>query len=273
MSTVRLGSEVHAPRTGAEDAPSVVLIGSLGSDRSMWAEQAAALSEEFRVVVVDLRGHGESEIPAGPYSIDDLANDVLSELDRLDIRSAHVVGLSIGGAVAQWLGVHYPDRVDSLTLICTAFKFGEPDNWRDRAATVRAEGVAAVADAVVARWLTPKGAEKNSELVARLHSMVVSTPTEGYAGCCESLAGFDISGDLARIDRPTLVIAGDEDPSTPPEVVRGIADRISGARFELLSPAAHVPTVEVPGQVNGLLRAHIRRVSATSGPTGSPDDS
>lgn len=265
MSTARLGNQVHLSDSTPEGAPTVVLVGSLGSDRSMWDAQAADLSREFRVVAVDLPGHGDSEVPPGPYSIAGLAADVIATLDSLDIRSAHVVGLSIGGAVAQWIGLHHSERVDSLTFMCTAPRFGQPEAWRERAATVRADGVEAVADAVAARWVTPAGAEADPDLFARLRRMIVATPVEGYAGCCDALADFDVTAELPRIDRPTLVIAGDEDPSTAPDVVRAIAESVPGARFELLSPAAHVPAVELPEQVTELLREHVRRVAAGPG--------
>src|SRR5699024_7216049 len=176
----------------------------------------------------------------------------------------HVAGLSLGGAVSQWLAVHESARVRSAVLMCTAAKFGEPSAWLERAATVRADGTAAVADAVAARWVTPARAEREPELLASLRAMVVATPAEGYASCCDALSGWDGRADLARIACPTTVVAGDEDPSTPPEVLREIADGVAGSEFVLLSPAAHVPAVESPERVTEVLRAHLAAAAATA---------
>lgn len=250
-----LSYEVSGPRSA--EIPVVVLLGSLGSDRSMWDAQVSDLSRDHTVVAVDHRGHGASEVVPGPCTVADLAADVLALLDSLGVDGFHVVGLSLGGAVAQWLAVNEPARVQSSALLCTAAKFGEPAGWVERAAAVREGGVAAVADAVVARWITPARAETEPELVAKLREMVLGTTTEGYAAACDALSGWDNRADLGRITCPTLVLAGDEDPSTPPEVLREIADGVPGSTFVTLSPAAHVPTVEIPDRVSEALRAHL----------------
>lgn len=255
--TAVLSHQVHGPADGDHDAPTVVLLGSLGSDRSMWDEQVRDLSRDHRVIAVDHRGHGQSQVIEGPTTIDELAGDVVALLDSLDVGGFHVAGLSLGGAVAQWLAVHHPQRVESVALLCTAAKFGEPSAWHDRAAAVREGGVEAVVDAVVARWLTPARAEADPELVERLREMVLATPAEGYASCCDALAGWDNRADLARISCPTLVLAGDQDPSTPPEVLREIADGVPGAELVVVTPAAHVPTVEIPDRVTAVLRGHL----------------
>ncbi|MDJ0422101.1 3-oxoadipate enol-lactonase [Dietzia kunjamensis] len=250
-----LSHEVSGPRSA--DTPVLVLLGSLGSDRSMWDAQVRDLSRDHTVVAVDQRGHGTSEVVPGPCTIADLAADVLALLDSLDVDRFHVAGLSLGGAVAQWLAVHEPTRVLSTALLCTAARFGEPSGWADRAAAVREGGTAAVADAVVARWITAARAEAEPELVAGLREMVLGTPAEGYASCCDALAGWDNRAELGRISCPTLVLAGDEDPSTPPEVLREIADGVPGADFVVVSPAAHVPTVEIPDRITDVLRRHL----------------
>lgn len=253
-----LSYEVSGPRSGT----TVVLLGSLGSDRSMWDAQVSDLARDHTVVAVDHRGHGGSEVVPGPCTVADLAADVLTLLDSLGVEGFHVVGLSLGGAVAQWLAVHEPARVRSAALLCTAAKFGEPSGWVERAAAVREGGVAAVADGVVARWITPARAGAEPELVAKLREMVMGTDPEGYAAACDALSGWDNRADLGRISCPTLVLAGDEDPSTPPEVLREIADGVPGSTFVTLSPAAHVPTVEVPDRVSEALRAHLSAAAA-----------
>lgn len=253
--TATLPHEVSGPRSA--DSPVVVFLGSLGSDRSMWDSQVRDLARDHTVIAVDHRGHGTSEVVSGPCTVADLAADVLAVLDSHGVDGFHVAGLSLGGAVAQWLAIHEPTRVRSAALLCTAAKFGEPSAWLERAATVREGGTEAVADAVVARWLTPAGAEANPELVSSLKEMVLATSAEGYASCCDALSGWDAHADLTRITCPTLVVAGDEDPSTPPEVVQKIADGVPNSEFVILSPAAHVPTVEVPDRVTEVLRTHL----------------
>lgn len=235
----------------------VVLIGSLGSDRSMWDPQIPALTAVADVVAVDLRGHGKSPVPDGPYSVRDLAEDVLAVMDSQSIESAHLVGLSLGGAVAQWIAVHRPARVRSLSLLCTSAKFGDPSGWMDRAAAARTGGTESLADAVLSRWFTADLADRDAELAARHRAMITATPDEGYAACCEALAEWDNRADLARISAPTLVVAGEQDPATTPEDMRIIADGIARSKFHVLSPAAHLANVEQAGEVTRLIVEHI----------------
>lgn len=262
MLPASLSYEMHVPARATGSEPTVVLLGSLGSTRSMWHAQSRGLSERYRVLAIDHRGHGGSELIEGPATMDALAGDVLSVLDSVGVDSAHVVGLSLGGAVAQHLAIHRPERVDSLALLCTAARFGDPAGWTERAATVREKGMDAVTDAVVARWLSPRFAELNPEIVGRLRAMVHSTPAEGYAAACDALAGFDSRAALGGIGVPLLAVAGDVDPSTPPELVREIVDLVGHGRMEVLSPAAHVPTFEHPAQVTSLLLEHLDAAAA-----------
>ncbi len=231
----------------------VVLIGSLGSDRSMWNPQVQALTAVADVVAVDLRGHGLSPVPTGPYTVTELADDVLAVLDSLGRERVHVIGLSLGGAVAQWLAVNHPGRVDSLTLLCTSARFGEPQGWLDRAATVRTSGTQSLADAVLARWFTT---EFDGDTIT-FRQMIASTPDEGYAACCEALAGWDSRADLGKITAPTLVIAGEHDPATTPADMRILADGIPDAEFHVLSPAAHLANIEQSEQVSRLIIEHV----------------
>ncbi len=248
------------------DAPTVVLLGSLGSDRSMWDPQIVALAAGHEVLAVELRGHGESPSPAGDYTIAELAGDVLALLDRLGRDAVHLVGLSLGGAVAQRIAAYHPTRVHTLTLLCTAAKFGTPQTWLDRAAAVRAEGTGSLAEAVVGRWFTTGLAARDPELVARSRAMVAATPDEGYAACCVALAHWDGRPDLARITAPTLVIAGAQDPATTPGDMRHLAEGIANSVLHVLDPAAHLANVEQAGQVSALITTHIagRRERATA---------
>lgn len=250
---------LHHERHGDPTAPTVLLLGSLGSDLSMWRPQIDALAATRHVVAVDHRGHGSSPAPQGPYTVDELGADIVTLLDSLELDTVDHVGLSLGGAVGQWLAAHHPDRIRTLTLLCTSAAFVPAQPWYDRAATVRADGLASIADAIVSRWFSPDRAERDPDLVARHVEMVKGTTDEGYAGCCEALATWDGRDDLARITAPTLVIAGEQDPATPPSAMRALADGIAGAEFHVVGPAAHLANVEQPELVTDLIAAHLGR--------------
>ncbi len=238
---------------GREGAPAIVFTGSLGTDLTMWSAQSDRLGERFRTLRYDVRGHGGSEVPDGPYAISDLGSDLVALLDRLEIERASLCGLSIGGMVSMWVAAHAPERVERLVLCCTSALLGPPEAWRERAATVRASGVEAIADAVLARWFTPAFAEAHPEVIERMRRILTATPPEGYAGCCEAIAAMDLTGDLPGVSAPTLVLAGADDPATPPEHGERIAGLIPGARFEVVSPAAHLATVERPDLTTAMI--------------------
>lgn len=250
--TVRLHHQVW----GAPDRPTVVVGGSVGSTLATWEPQLAALAVDFHVIAYDHRGHGGSPAPAGPYAIDDLARDVVALLDSYQVARAHLVGLSLGGMVAQHIAARAPDRVNRLVLLCTTAHYEDPQPWTDRAATVRAGGTEAVADVTLERWLTAGYRRDHPQETARLRQLIVSVDRDGYAGCCEAIAGMDLRPDLPRIQSPTLVLAGEQDRATPPEQLRKLAAAIPGARFVVV-PGAHVPPIEHPDVVTSLLLGHL----------------
>jgi 3-oxoadipate enol-lactonase len=242
---------------GPDGAPVLVLGSSLGTDLRMWEPQLPALSRHFRVVRYDHRGHGSSEVPAGPYSLADLAGDVLALLDHLGVGRAHLGGLSLGGMVAMWLAAHAPARVDRVVLFCTSAYLPPPQGWLDRAATVRDGGTAAVVDAVTARWFTPAFATARPDVLAAHRAMMVSQPRAGYAACCEAVAGMDLRDALPAVEAPTLVVAGRNDLATPEPHARTIAERIGpAARVELVD-GAHLATVENPEVCSELIVKHL----------------
>jgi 3-oxoadipate enol-lactonase len=247
--------------SGPDGAPVIAFGGSLGTDLTMWKPQADALGRRFRVLRYDIRGHGDSPAPPGPYSMADLGSDLLALLDRLGIDRVFLCGLSIGGMISMWAAAHAPDRVERLVLCSTSAQLGPPETWRERAATVREQGVGAIADTVLERWFTPRFRETRTDVVEGIRAVLIATPREGYAGCCEAIAAMDLRGGLPSITAPTLVIAADEDPSTPPEHGRLIADRIPGARFELITNARHIVSMERAELVTALILRHL-----------SPDD-
>ncbi|GIF74375.1 3-oxoadipate enol-lactonase [Asanoa siamensis] len=240
---------------GPASAPVLVLGSSLGTTRAMWAPQMAALRAGFRIVAFDHRGHGGSPVPPGPYSIEDLGRDVLALLDHLGLERVHYAGLSLGGMVGMWLAAHAPARIDRLALLCTAAHLPPASGWHQRAATVRAEGMGVLADASLARWFTP--AFPPDEAAAFAKTLVALDPG-GYASCCEAIAGMDLRPVLDRITAPTLVVAGDADPATPPAQAQAIVDGIGpGATLVVLPDAAHLASVERAEQVTDLLRRHL----------------
>jgi 3-oxoadipate enol-lactonase len=245
--------EVHAVVTGS--GPAVVLSNSLGSDYRMWDAQIAELKKHFTVVRYDTRGHGASPVPDGPYTIDDLTDDVVALLDRLGIERAHIVGLSMGGMTAMRLAARNPERVARMVLLCTGAQLPPAQGWTDRATTVRTQGSQAVAEAVVARWFSPGYTGDRS----RWEAMVAATPAEGYAGCCEAIAQLDLREQLSMITAPTLAIAGVDDPATPPAKLEQIADAIPGTKLLVVEHAAHLANAEQPGTITPALIAHLEQ--------------
>ena len=219
----------------------VVLCGSLGSTAAMWDPQRPVLAEH-EVVVIEHPGHGAAPV-AEVTSVADLA---ARTLEQVEAHRFAFVGLSLGGAVGMQLALDVPERVEQLVLACTAARFGDPQQWLDRAATVRADGLEAIADAVLARWFV-------AEPDPRWREMFLCVDPEGYARCCEALARWDARNALASIGAPALAIAGDADPSTPPDYLRELADGIPGARLEVLQGAAHLANIERADEFNRLL--------------------
>src|SRR3954471_19224537 len=251
MSTVEVDHTVDGP----EDAPVVLLSNSLGATRAMWDPQVPVLAERYRVVTYDTRGHGTSPAPAGPYTLDDLVDDLVALLDRLGAQRAHVAGLSLGAMPPLGLAGGEPQRVHRLAVLCSSAKT-EPQGFLDRAAAARAEGTASFAPAVAGRWLTPPYAAGHPELVARLEAMIAGCDDEGYAACAEVVARVDLRDDLPRITAPTLVVSGAEDPALPPAHQEAIAAGIPGAELLTVSPGAHLTNLEQPLRITGALLGH-----------------
>ncbi|MFC3453915.1 3-oxoadipate enol-lactonase [Amycolatopsis speibonae] len=249
---------VHSVVEGPADGPVVVFSGSLGSDHRMWDPQVKPLVEKgFRVIRYDSRGHGASPVPPGPYTLEDLGGDLVALLDEHGAERAHVVGLSLGGMTGMWLGVHAPDRIESLVLCCTSAKLGPPSMWADRAKTVRKNGTASVAEAGVGRWLTPGHVAAHPGQAAFLREMIAAVPAEGYAASCQAVERMDLVGDLPKIAARTLVIAGAEDPATPVEHAEVIAGGIPDARLAVVEGAAHLGSFEQPERFTALILEHL----------------
>jgi 3-oxoadipate enol-lactonase len=249
--------ELYHETAGVPDAPTVVFAPSLGTRLSIWDPQARELEARFQTVRCDLRGHGRSDVPKGPYSIAGLGRDLLGLLDRLELRRASLCGISIGAMGCMWVAANAPDRVERLVVCCSSAAIGAGDRYRARAAAVRARGMEVVADEVLERWFTPRFRGRHPEVVERMRSELIATPAEGYASCCEALAEMDLRAELDAITAPMLVVAGQQDDATPPEHGALIADAVRGARFEVVPDAAHLANIEQPEAVGALIADHL----------------
>jgi len=253
---------LHYELSGPDDAPVLVLGSSLGTTSALWEPQLPMLHEFFRVLRYDHRGHGGSPATTGPVTIDDLGDDVLELADSLGVERFSYCGLSLGGMVGMWLAGHAPERVDRLALCCTTASFPSPLPWRERAATVRASGTAAIAETVVGRWFTHAMAERAPEVVAAFQATLSGIDAESYAGICDALAVLDLRPVLPAIQAPTVVIAGAQDEATPPEFLRVIAEAIPNAELYIVGDAAHLANVEAADAVSVILHGHLTTAGA-----------
>ena len=253
--TVDLAHDVH----GQPGAPWLLLGASLGSTRDMWQAQLEALAEAFRVVRFDTRGHGASPVPPGPYAMADLAADVLRLADRLGAERFAYAGVSLAGGLGLQIAHDSPRRLTALVLCCTAARFGDPATWTERAERVRREGTGWLVEANRPRWFTPAIAGEPADHSERLLRGIADIPDEGYASCCEALAEFDARPWLESIEVPTRVVAGAEDPATPPERTDELAERIPGADLVTVPAASHLGVVEQPEAFTTAILDHLTR--------------
>jgi 3-oxoadipate enol-lactonase len=228
-------------------APWLVLAHALGSDVSLWSPQIDALARAFRVLRYDARGHGRSDAPRGPYTIDGLADDAAGLLDVLAIERAHFCGLSMGGMTALAFGARHAARASRLVVAMAAARNPLPQAaWNERAALVRREGTRGLVEATMERWLGPAFTAREPLVCAAVRDAIVHTEPEGYASCCEAIGAADLREGAAGLAMPTLVIGGAHDPSTAPEHTRELAASIPGARYAELD-ARHLSNVEQAG--------------------------
>jgi len=237
------GARISYSVDGPLGRPTLLFINSIGTTRDLWSAQVPALVGTYRVIRYDARGHGSSSVPAGNYSIEQLARDALAILDAEDVKQAHICGISLGGLTAQWLGVHAPDRVISLVLANTAARIGSVASWAERIALVRQKGMTAAAELAMPRWFSPAFHERDPETVHGFRAMVQGCPPEGYLGCCAAMRDADLSDAIGSIGRPTLAVASTADSATPPEGLAFIADRIRGAQMVTFD-SGHLSNVE-----------------------------
>ncbi len=247
------------------DGPWLTMSHSLACDLSMWDEQAKALSKHFKVLRYDTRGHGQTSAPAGPYSLETLAQDAHALMQHLGIRQTHWVGLSLGGMIGQTFTLAHPDMISSLVLADTTSR-GIPNAaamWSERAQTARSQGMQSLLQPTLARWFTPASHQQGLPAIERISQVIVRTPTEGYAGCCEAISQLNLTDRLSAITCPTLVMVGADDQGTPPEMSRIIHEHITGSELLVIPDAAHLANVEQPQAFTQGLMAFLMKVKAS----------
>lgn len=237
---------LHVIEEGPKDAPAVVFAHALGADLTMWDAVLPYLPTTLRVIRMDMRGHGQSPCPDGPYPMGDLVKDAAAALDRLGVKECCFVGLSIGGIIAQGLAAERPDLVRALVLSNTAVKIATPAIWGARMEVVRNEGIEALVGPNMQRWFARATHRDRPDLVLHAAQVMRATPQAGYLGCMAAIADTDLYESTARLTLPTLVTAGSEDGSTPADLVRELADLIPGSDFTLIRKSGHMSPVEQP---------------------------
>jgi len=237
------GTRIYYVIEGPDGAPVLAFSNSLGANCSMWDLQAQELRKKFRILRYDTRGHGQTSALPGPYSMEQLGKDVLALLDELHLGRVHFCGLSMGGMIGMWLGIHAPGRVNKLVLCNTGAKIGTEESWRSRIADVEKGGMKSIAAGVMERWFTPAFRAKEPATVARIQKILEGTNPEGYLSCCAAIRDYDCREQLEKIGAPTLLITGAHDPATPAADGRFIAAHIRGAKYAELD-AAHLSNIE-----------------------------
>lgn len=242
---------------GPDDAPVIVMVNSLGTDLRMWDLQVAHFNQTLRVVRYDCRGHGGSDVPAGPYTIEQFGLDLLALFDTLQVERAYVCGLSLGGIVALWFAARYPERVDRAVFANTAARIGNEEIWNTRIEAVRTGGMGAIRDVVLTRFLSEGFRQRHPEVVRQIGEIVEATNPVGYIGACAALRDTDLREILAAIHVPSLIIAGALDEATPPSQSRELHAAITGSELVVLREAAHLSNIEQPEEFSKAVLAFL----------------
>lgn len=244
MSFLQLhDARINYELSGLERRPTLMFSNSLGTNISMWDLQMPVLGRDLRILRYDTRGHGQSSATSGPYTIDQLARDVLAILDHLGIERVDFCGLSMGGMIGMWLALQAPERLSKLVLCSTAPKLGTAEQWNTRIDTVCKQGMRAVVNGVLERWYTPNFRATSPSVIESTRQMLLTTPVEGYAANCAAIRDTDLRDQISRIRVPTLIITGAHDPVAPPEDGHFMEQHIPGAQYREL-PAAHLSNIE-----------------------------
>ncbi len=239
------GCKINVEVEGPADAPTLMLSNSLGTNLHMWDPQAPEFAKHYRVIRYDRRGHGQSDVPEGPYSMERLGRDAIAVLDALGIEKTNWCGLSMGGMVGQWLGANAPDRMEKLVLSNTNFHYADKAPWHDRIKLIEEKGLGQLVDGNMQRWFTEGFRNRAPDIIATMKEMFVATDVKGYVGCCQAIMAMDFRESNAGVTTPTLVIVGAQDVATPPAAGEAIQQQIKGAKLASID-AAHISNMEQP---------------------------
>jgi 3-oxoadipate enol-lactonase len=262
MKLTAHGIDIHYTIEG--DGPVVTMSHPLGCNLSMWDEQAGALSSRYRVLRYDTRGHGQTTVTPGPYSLEMLAEDLYALLHGLGIAQTHFVGISIGGMIGQLFALKHPQMLRSLVLCDTTSRYAGDVRpaWEERILTVLARGMEPLVEPTLQRWFTTPFRKQRPDLMDRVRAMLRSTPPKGYIGCCHAIPTINTTDRLREIRCPALVIVGQEDKGTPVEMARTIHAAIPGSELAIIASASHLSNMEQPQEFNRILLAFLDKVSA-----------
>jgi 3-oxoadipate enol-lactonase len=242
--------------------PVLVYSNAVATDLRIWDAVSYKLSDSVSILAYDKRGHGLTDLGSPPYGIADHVEDLAGLLDHLKIRRAVICGLSVGGLIAQGLALRRPELVRGLILCCTASKIGTANLWNARIQTVEEDGLAAIAEGTMTRWFTPAFRTPDNPLFAGARTMLLRQDARGYTGTCAALRDADFTEAVEKIDVPVLCVAGDGDGSTPPDLVKTLAQRIKGSDFAVIDNCGHLPCLEQPGKLAQLIASFIGKVHA-----------
>ena len=249
------GVGLHWREDGNPEGSPILLLNSLGTDLRLWDGIMPHLSD-YRVIRMDMRGHGLSDAPVGPYSLDLLSGDAMALIDYLGLKRLSLAGVSIGGMIAQDLSARMSDRIERVVLSNTALRMGTPKMWADRMAAVQSEGLESIADSIVDRWFSP-GFRSRPE-IGLWRNMLLRTSPTGYVGCCSALAKADLSEIAPQITCPAFVLGGGDDGASPPDIVRELSDMINGGLYAEFSGVGHLPMAEAPDRFIVLVAAFLK---------------
>lgn len=249
-------AQIHYQTFGDPNAPALVFSNSLGTNYGMWQQQFNYFKQRFYVICYDTRGHGSSSTPAGPYTLQQLGEDVIRLLDHLKIEKASFCGISMGGITGQWLAIHYPERFSHVVIANTAAKIGQEQAWLDRAQLVRKQGLGPIATTAASRWFTDPFIQSQTAIVNHLCHDLSAGSADGYASCCEALAKADVREQLKDIHLPVLIIAGTQDPVTTVADAQFMQQQITDAQLVQIS-ASHISNIEQADAFNAALDAFL----------------
>ena len=251
------GQILHVADEGPHDARAVVFSNSLGTDFRLWDPMLPHLPDGLRLIRYDKRGHGLSTCPDGPYTIEDHRRDLEALLDGLKVKDAVIVGLSVGGMIAQALGAARPDLVKGLVLCDTGHKIGTPEMWEARIEAIREGGIASLSETILERWFGARFHQQQQDALSLWRAMLTRTPAEGYIATCQAIQKADLTEGTSRLSMPAVCMVGSEDASTPPELMRSTAELIGADCIEI-DGAGHLPCVEAPETVAGIISTFLR---------------